>query len=67
MMDELLNDKAIGVLDLLEQIESTNAMIDLHETDAFMQDQYIHRKEKLVQELVDALRHYDIHLEPKAG
>lgn len=51
-MEDLISKEAAKILDLLEQIQSVNEMIELHEKDAFMQDQYKYRKEQFVKELV---------------
>ncbi len=51
-MKDLISEKTAKILDLLEQIESVNEMIVMHEDDAFMHDQYKYRKEELVKELV---------------
>ena len=59
-MEELISEKAAKILDLLEQIESVNEMISLHESDAFMKEQFAYRKEEFVKELVDQLASYKI-------
>lgn len=59
-MDLLISEKAARVLDLLEQIESVNEMIRLHEGDEFMQGQYQYRKQQFVQELAGKLKEFDI-------
>ena len=59
-MEPLISEKAARVLDLLEQIESVNEMIRLHEGDAFMQDQYQYRKQRFIQELAGKLKEFDI-------
>ena len=59
-MEDLISEKAVKVLDLLEQIESVNEMIKVHEDDPFMRDQYVYRKEQFVKELVLQLREYNI-------
>lgn len=59
-MAEVISEKAARVLDLLEQIDAVNEMIELHEDDAFMLDQYIYRKEEFVKELVVQLGAFNI-------
>ncbi len=59
-MEALISEKAARVLDLLEQIDSVNDMINLHEDDQFMKNQYVYRKEEFVKELVGQLREYRI-------
>jgi hypothetical protein len=59
-MAEVISEKAARVLDLLEQIDAVNEMIELHEDDAFMRDQYIYRKEEFVKELVVQLGAFNI-------
>lgn len=62
-MESVLSEKAAKVLDLLEQIESVNEMIKVHEGDSFMKEQYEYRKENFVKELVDLLGQYQINPE----
>lgn len=59
-MEGVISDKAAKVLDLLEQIESVNEMIKVHEGDPFMKDQYVYRKEGFVKELVEELGQFQI-------
>lgn len=59
-MADVISEKAARVLDLLEQIDAVNEMIELHEDDAFMLDQYIYRKEEFVKELVVQLGAFNI-------
>ena len=59
-MEGVISDKAAKVLDLLEQIESVNEMIKVHESDPFMKDQYVYRKEGFVKELVEELGQFQI-------
>ncbi len=59
-MEKVVSEKAAKVLDLLEQIESVNAMITLHENDQFMKDQYVSRKENFIKELVYSLEKFEI-------
>ncbi|RMG72454.1 MAG: hypothetical protein D6722_05400 [Bacteroidetes bacterium] len=59
-MEALISKKAARVLDLLEQIESVNEMIRLHEGDAFMQGQYQSRKQQFIQDLAEELKAFDI-------
>jgi ABC-type antimicrobial peptide transport system ATPase subunit len=49
----MISDEAIRVADLVEQIQSTNEMLVLHQDDEvdFMYRQYQLRKSKLVEEL----------------
>lgn len=46
-MEGVINEKAAKILDLLEQIDSVNQMIVMHEGDSFMQEQYVYRKKNL--------------------
>lgn len=66
-MDELISEKAARVLDLLEQIESISNLINLHQDDAFMYDQYVYRKQEFVKELVNLLGKYKISPEDLAA
>lgn len=66
-MEELISEKAARVVDLLEQIEAVNDMINLHEDDLFMRDQYAYRKEEFVKELVMKLGEFNIAKEDLAA
>ncbi len=57
---EIANERAIRVIDLLEQIQSVDQMIELHQEDAFMRDQYQHRRDQFTQELGQILSEYKI-------
>ena len=57
---ELLDSKAVRVIDLLEQIKSVSQMVALHEGDDFMIDQYQYRKQLFLQELKELLADYNI-------
>jgi len=46
--------------DLLEQIARINQMIDLHEGNLFMQDQYKRRKQEWIDELTVVLREMNL-------
>ena len=59
-MEELISGKAAKILDLLEQIESVNEMISLHENDVFMKEQFVYRKEEFIKELANQLAAYKI-------
>lgn len=59
-MEPLISEKAASVLDLLEQIESVNDMIRLHQGDAFMQEQYHARKQQFIKDLASKLEAFDI-------
>jgi hypothetical protein len=59
-MAEVISEKAARVLNLLEQIDAVNEMIELHEGDSFMLDQYIYRKEEFVKDLVIQLGAFNI-------
>lgn len=62
-MEGVISEKAAKILDLLEQIESVNEMIQVHEDDSFMKDQYMYRKEEFIKELVDQLGQFQINPE----
>ena len=62
-MEDVISEKAAKILDLLEQIESVNEMIQNHEDDPFMKDQYLYRKEGFVKALVEELGQFQITLE----
>ena len=66
-MGEVVSEKAAKVIDLLEQIEAVNKMVEIHEGDSFMQDQYLHRKEEFVKELIEQLKKYSIEKEDLAA
>ena len=59
---KLVSEKIAQVTDLLEQIESVNEMIDLHNKadDDFMLKQYQHRKGQFVKELKTLLAEFGI-------
>ena len=59
-MEDIISEKAAKILDLLEQIESVNGMIQIHEDDSFMKDQYVYRKEGFIKELVEELGQFQI-------
>ena len=59
-MEKVISEKAAKVLDLLEQIESVNEMITLHEGDDFMKNQYVARKDNFVKNLVITLEEFEI-------
>ena len=59
-MEEFISEKAAKILDLLEQIESVNEMISLHENDVFMKEQFVYRKEEFIKELANQLAAYKI-------
>lgn len=46
--------------DLLEQIARINQMVDLHEGNPFMQDQYKRRKQEWIDELTLVLREMNL-------
>ena len=62
-MEEIISEKAAKILDLLEQIESVNEMIKLHEDDSFMKDQYVYRNEGFIKKLVEQLGQFQINPE----
>ena len=66
-MEGVISEKAAKILDLLEQIDSVNQMIVIHEGDPFMQEQYIYRKEGFVKLLGDQLSEYQIKPEDLAA
>jgi hypothetical protein len=52
--------KAANILNLLEQIESVNQMIKLHQHDPFMRKQYQYRKDQFVRELAEGLKDFEV-------
>lgn len=66
-MEELISEKAARVLDLLEQIESVNEMIEIHEEDSFMRDQYLYRRSEFIKQLVEELGKFRIEPEDLAA
>lgn len=60
--ENLLDEKIVNVIDLLEQIEDVNRMIKIHEDDEddFMLSQYQYRKEEFLKSLKEILLEFDI-------
>jgi hypothetical protein len=54
-MEDLISENSAEVLDILEQLESVNAMIDIHSDDDFMKVQYERRKKELTGKLSEKL------------
>jgi len=66
-MEEIISERAAKILDLLEQIDSVNQMIVMHEGDSFMREQYIYRKDEFVKSLGVQLSEYKIEPEDLAA
>ena len=66
-MEGVISEKAAKILDLLEQIDSVNQMIVIHEGDSFMQEQYVYRKEGFAKLLGVQLSEYQIEPEDLAA
>lgn len=61
-MEKLISERAIRVADVLEQIDSVNRMIKIHNDDEFMKGQYEYRKRNFLEELKFCLSEFNIHL-----
>lgn len=66
-MEGIISERAAKILDLLEQIDSVNQMIVMHEGDSFMREQYIYRKNEFVKSLGVQLSEYKIEPEDLAA
>lgn len=61
-MENIIDNRIVKVTDLLEQIESVNNMIKIHENDQtnIMKSQYQFRRNKFLKELNEILKDFNI-------
>jgi len=66
-MATLISEKSVKVLDALENIESLNEMLRIHQDDDFMLQQYNYRKEGYLKLLQEYLQAFEINLSDLAA